>query len=284
MTRPMTSIRRTLLVWLLLGLVGRRGPGHGCDVRRHPARDRRALRPAVEAARLLDAHRRSAARPVAGARRRARWPARSRASPRSSPRSGTATACSSTGRGPACGLPVPVTEGYSDVARTAAHGASTRMSRATTRCRSRMRWTSGASSPRRPRCARCCRWPLLIPLLGVLIWYRRRPRPAPARCDVARGRQAPRPTRWRRSPRRTLPEELQPLAGSLNALLARLDDALAAQRRFTADAAHELRTPLAALALQVELADARPDPAARAAASPTSKKASSGHRIWSSSS
>jgi two-component system, OmpR family, sensor kinase len=63
-----------------------------------------------------------------------------------------------------------------------------------------------------------------------------------------------------------LPEELRPLAGSLNALLARLDDALNAQRRFTADAAHELRTPLAALKLQVELVERAPDAAARAAA------------------
>jgi signal transduction histidine kinase len=63
-----------------------------------------------------------------------------------------------------------------------------------------------------------------------------------------------------------LPQELQPLAGSLNALLARLDEALSAQRRFTADAAHELRTPLAALKLQVELAERTTDAAARSAA------------------
>jgi two-component system OmpR family sensor kinase len=53
---------------------------------------------------------------------------------------------------------------------------------------------------------------------------------------------------------RDVPEELQPLAASINGLLARLSDALAAQRRFTADAAHELRTPLAALKLQLDLA------------------------------
>jgi two-component system, OmpR family, sensor kinase len=53
---------------------------------------------------------------------------------------------------------------------------------------------------------------------------------------------------------RGVPEELQPLVASLNGLLARLSDALNAQRRFTADAAHELRTPLTALKLQLDLA------------------------------
>jgi two-component system OmpR family sensor kinase len=65
---------------------------------------------------------------------------------------------------------------------------------------------------------------------------------------------------------RGLPQELQPLAASLNDLLARLDAALGAQRRFTADAAHELRTPLTALKLQLDLARRAADPAARAAA------------------
>jgi two-component system OmpR family sensor kinase len=49
-----------------------------------------------------------------------------------------------------------------------------------------------------------------------------------------------------------VPEEIVPLVGSFNALLARLDEAFAAQRRFVQDAAHELRTPMAAMALQME--------------------------------
>ncbi len=51
---------------------------------------------------------------------------------------------------------------------------------------------------------------------------------------------------------RGLPEELTPLIAALNGLLDRLQRALDAQRRFIADAAHELRTPLAALAIQVD--------------------------------
>ena len=65
----MRSIRRTLLVWLLLGLGRGRGAGDRGDLFRHPARDRRALRPAAEAACLFDAHRRPAPRPAAEHRR-----------------------------------------------------------------------------------------------------------------------------------------------------------------------------------------------------------------------
>lgn len=50
-----------------------------------------------------------------------------------------------------------------------------------------------------------------------------------------------------------LPLDLQPLVHTLNALLVRLDTALRQQRNFVADAAHELRTPLAALQLQLDL-------------------------------
>ncbi|MHC1479825.1 sensor histidine kinase [Frateuria aurantia] len=51
-----------------------------------------------------------------------------------------------------------------------------------------------------------------------------------------------------------LPDELKPLVQGFNALLGRLDTAMQAERQFIADAAHELRTPLAALHLQAEVA------------------------------
>ena len=54
-------------------------------------------------------------------------------------------------------------------------------------------------------------------------------------------------------PRMDLPEELSPLATSINGLLVRLDQALQTQRAFVADAAHELRSPLTALKLQWQL-------------------------------
>lgn len=48
-----------------------------------------------------------------------------------------------------------------------------------------------------------------------------------------------------------IPVEVQPLVQELNELLMRLNTSLAAQRSFTADAAHQLRTPLTALQLQL---------------------------------
>jgi two-component system OmpR family sensor kinase len=49
-----------------------------------------------------------------------------------------------------------------------------------------------------------------------------------------------------------VPKEIAPLVVSFNSLLTRLRDAFATQRRFVQDAAHELRTPITAVALQLE--------------------------------
>jgi len=55
-------------------------------------------------------------------------------------------------------------------------------------------------------------------------------------------------------------DEVRALAVTMNELLERLDDAATAQRRFVADAAHELRSPLAALHAQLEVGMRHPDP------------------------
>ncbi|WP_298438926.1 ATP-binding protein [Geobacter sp.] len=54
-------------------------------------------------------------------------------------------------------------------------------------------------------------------------------------------------------PLNDLPAEVLPVVGRLNLLLEKLASAIEAQKRFVADAAHELRTPLAAVGLQVRV-------------------------------
>ncbi|HEX6794349.1 MAG TPA: sensor histidine kinase N-terminal domain-containing protein [Casimicrobiaceae bacterium] len=56
------------------------------------------------------------------------------------------------------------------------------------------------------------------------------------------------------------PSEIRPLVVAINALIQRLADARGAQQRFVANAAHQLRTPLAALQVQTERALRETDP------------------------
>jgi two-component system sensor histidine kinase TctE len=58
---------------------------------------------------------------------------------------------------------------------------------------------------------------------------------------------------------RAVPEEVAPLVDAINDLLARLDRSVRAQRHFLADAAHQLKTPLAGLRMQAELAQREVD-------------------------
>lgn len=60
-----------------------------------------------------------------------------------------------------------------------------------------------------------------------------------------------------------LPDEVRPLVQELNLLFGRVKTAFEAQQHFVADAAHELRTPLAALRLQAQSLDRADNPEAR---------------------
>ncbi len=59
---------------------------------------------------------------------------------------------------------------------------------------------------------------------------------------------------------REAPEEIAPLVDSINSLFARLQQSLQTQKRFVADAAHQIKTPLAGLRMQAELAQREADP------------------------
>lgn len=106
---------------------------------------------------------------------------------------------------------------------------------------------------------------LILPLLTVLVW-RIVTRSLEPLDRLAGSVGARTPAALDPIEEHGAPEEALPLVRSLNDLLARLGTALAAQRAFVADAAHELRTPLAALKLQAQLVQRARDDGERAAA------------------
>lgn len=106
---------------------------------------------------------------------------------------------------------------------------------------------------------------LLIPLLAALIAWALRRGLAPLQ-DASRSVSDRDVSRLDPLPTAGVPRELRPLVEQINALLGRLAVSLDAQRRFLADAAHELRSPVSALALQAQLAQRAQTPLAHSAA------------------
>ena len=103
---------------------------------------------------------------------------------------------------------------------------------------------------------------LVVPLMILLMWMglrrgaapleRLRERVMARKADDLRPLEAP-----------DAPEEISPLINSFNDLLHRVENEGAAQKRFIANAAHQLRTPLAGIKMQTELALRSDDPAER---------------------
>ena len=102
-----------------------------------------------------------------------------------------------------------------------------------------------------------------LPLLAVLMWvaigWSLRPLKQMAALIKARNPDHLAPLVIGR-----LPQELEPMVAALNRLLQQLNALLEREKRFLADAAHELRTPLAVLRIHAQNALDAPDPADRA--------------------
>lgn len=98
-------------------------------------------------------------------------------------------------------------------------------------------------------------WPvlLLLPLLALAAWWAIYRGVAPLR-QLGRQLAQRRPLDLRPVTVDQAPAEMQPMLDALNQLFARIAELMESERRFTADAAHELRTPIAAIRAQAQVA------------------------------
>jgi two-component system OmpR family sensor kinase len=247
----LTSIRRTLLVWLLAGLAGIALAATGATY----------LAARREAGELLDLQLKQLAystriddllrgrRPGFEIRRDPHTAGITELVTQIWDRDGVLVYWSQ----PGMGLPVPATEGYSTVRHDGRDWRVYTLVQGTHALQVAQAENEREAIATQAALRTLVPFVALLPVFGALIWLAvgRGLEPLDA---MSRAVSKRRPDAMAPLAERGLPEELRPLVASLNGLLARLSDALAAQRRFTADAAHELRTPLAALKLQLDLA------------------------------
>jgi len=94
---------------------------------------------------------------------------------------------------------------------------------------------------------------IVLPIAVLLVWFGLSRGVAPINA-LQRRLRARRPDDLSPIDERLAPTEIGPLITAMNDLLSRLEATLLAQKRFVADAAHQLKTPLAGLRTQAELA------------------------------
>ena len=94
---------------------------------------------------------------------------------------------------------------------------------------------------------------IILPFAAVLIWFGLARGLHPLSSLVERIRRR-RPGDLSPIPHGAVPVEVEPLIDSINDLMRQLDGSLKGQQRFIANAAHQLRTPLAGIQMQTELA------------------------------
>ena len=94
---------------------------------------------------------------------------------------------------------------------------------------------------------------LLVLLIADIAIFRRALRPLRQASEIAAGIGPARP--GVRLPIEEIPREVRPLVSAVNQGLDRLEEGFRIQRDFTADAAHELRTPLSILRTRIDMLD-----------------------------
>lgn len=102
-------------------------------------------------------------------------------------------------------------------------------------------------------------FPALVLLVGLLTWYFAGRALRPVEAIRSQAASITGSTIHRRVPVPQTDDEVAALAITMNEMLDRLEDASSRQRRFVSDASHELRSPVASIRTQLEVALRRPD-------------------------
>lgn len=161
-------------------------------------------------------------------------------------------------------LPILGLPGYSDIVRQDASWRMLNLTAADAKYRIQVAHSLAARDQAALEVASRTLLPLVfsVPLLLLLIYVsvRRGLQPLDALAQDVRTRS---PGNLTPLHGRAVPQEAMPLVAALNSLLERLAIALNNERRFTADAAHELRTPLAAVKVHTQVALLSADAVAR---------------------